>query len=175
LAEQMDNNTAYISHLQNDVTMLRIELEKSQIFSTKQHIALESLLYVTRMPECELCGERIDSDGVFCFVKTTCQHSLCSICWAKFTKLNPLRRCPWRTCPELSNSGLRLLDGDMIPRVGPCSVSEEYTRDDVLKVIGFIRTRLEADFTREFGEVTFSPSKPPLVSDYLKDYDPDTV
>jgi len=74
------------------------ELCAAQDLAAQRALALESLMYISKIPACDICLESmVGSGNIFWMLKTQCKHHVCTRCWRQHNTSRPGEppRCPW--------------------------------------------------------------------------------
>jgi hypothetical protein len=141
-----------LSIREEEVFLLKTRLTAVETQSSARLSALECLSYVTKLPSCGICFERLDGPFIWFMLHTTCGNYVCTGCWKQYSRVDKSladtdrqKRCPWNTCmlrDEAGNTVKRRIGGELVGVVGPCSIASEFTRDDALERIVHMRTCL---------------------------------
>jgi hypothetical protein len=161
-----------IEYLEKEVHLLNTRLRASEIQSNARFSALECLSYVTKLPSCDICFERLDGQIAWWLLETKCGNHFCTGCFRQYSKLdlslavtNRQKRCPWNTCVLRDENGeivKRLVGGKMVSTVGPCTIVNEFTRDDALERIVQMREFLAVKYKDKIVPNVFESGDVPV-------------
>ena len=149
--------------LENVIADLRGQLELSEVQSRYRKVALESILYATRMRACMICFQLFENEKVICLLRTKCNNLICTGCWRHwvldqrvlFNRGLPAYKCMFRSCPKLDDSG--------DSTVGPCGIACETKNDKLLYRIALTRKKLKDRFEAHITPNVFSDVKPVIL------------
>ena len=154
--------------LEATIVDLSLRLQACEEQSRFRKAALESILYATRIPVCQVCFESLENEKLICLYRTNCKNIICRGCWRKCVLKDrarigsglPASICIFRTCPKRNEEGNILLDENLKMTVGPCGITCETKNEKLLYRIALTRQKLEDRFEAAITPNVFSDVKP---------------
>ena len=159
--------------LEATIVDLSLRLQACEEQSRFRKAALESILYATRMPVCQVCFESLENERPIRLLRTNCNNIICGNCWrkcvladrARFGSGLPASICMFRTCLKRNDKGDILLDDNQKMTIGPCGITCETKNDKLLYRIALTRQKLEDRFEAAIIPNVFSDVKPFLLGE----------